>query len=169
VTKSGLIAEDEYMAALDKDLAHIQITVTCMDDERTKEYETADPPSMRLRAISKLQDAGFDVALRISPFIEEYLDFERLNAMDVQKCLIEFLRVNSWIKKWFPAVDYGRYTLKHSNYWHLPLEEKLRLLEKIRLPDVTICEDVSEHYEYWKNNFNPNKLDCCNLRQKTRP
>ena len=30
--------------------------------------------------------------------------------------------------------------------------------------ELTVCEDVDEHYEYWKNNINPNKEDCCNLR-----
>lgn len=27
----------------------------------------------------------------------------------------------------------------------------------------TVCEDVTEHYEYWKENYNYNKKDCCNL------
>jgi DNA repair photolyase len=160
VTKSGIVADDEYIAALDKNLAHIQITVTCLDDERSKQYESADPPSARIRAVYDLQKAGYDVALRISPFIEEYIDFTKLNSLKVSKCLIEFLRVNSYIKGWFPGVDYSKYTLKHSNYRHLPLEEKLRLLRKVKLSNVTICEDVSEHYQYWKNHHNPNKLDC---------
>lgn len=34
VTKSDLIATDEYIEVLDKDLAHIQITITCTDDEK---------------------------------------------------------------------------------------------------------------------------------------
>ena len=38
VTKSHIIAEDEYMAILDKDLAHIQITVTTLDDELAATY-----------------------------------------------------------------------------------------------------------------------------------
>ena len=148
VTKSSLIAEDEYMAVLDKNLAHIQITVTCLDDDCAKEYENADLPSTRIEAIYALQDAGFDVALRVSPFIEEYNDFQRLNSLRAAKYIIEFLRVNPWIKKWFPAIDYGKYTLRHHNYWHLPLEDKQRLLGKVYLPNVSICEDVSAHYEY---------------------
>ena len=35
VTKSDLIATDEYMEVLDKDLAHIQVTVTTTDDKRS--------------------------------------------------------------------------------------------------------------------------------------
>ena len=77
---------------------------------------------------------------------------------------MEFLRVNGWIKKWFPDLDYQKYILRQSGYWHLPLEEKIRILEKIHLP-LTVCEDVTEHYEYWKQHINPNPLDCCNLRK----
>ena len=164
VTKSALAADDVYMAVMDKNLAHVQITVTCLDDTTASAYEKANPPSARIKAVYDLQDAGFDVALRISPLIEEYIDLTRLNSLNVNKCLIEFLRVNHWIKRWFPGVDYSKYTIRQSNYRHLPLEEKLRLLEKVELPNVSVCEDVSEHYEYWKNNYNPNKLDCCNLR-----
>lgn len=30
--------------------------------------------------------------------------------------------------------------------------------------EISVCEDVTEHYVYWKNNVNFNKDDCCNLR-----
>jgi DNA repair photolyase len=169
VTKSHIVADREYLEAMDKNLAHIQITVTCLDDERTKRYESASPPSMRVKALTTLQDAGFDAALRISPLIEEYIDFPRFNALEVEKCQVEFLRVNSQIKKWFPGVDYSRYTVRQSNYWHLPLEEKLRVLAKLNLPNVSVCEDVSEHYAYWRRYVNPNKWDCCNLDRGVWP
>ena len=29
--------------------------------------------------------------------------------------------------------------------------------------EKSICEDVPEHWEYWKTNFNNNPNDCCNL------
>ena len=122
VTKSHLAANAEYIKIYDKTLAHIQITVTCFDDKKAGEYENASPPSMRLKAFSDLQKAGFDVALRLSPLIEEYIDFEYLNSLEIQKCMAEFLRVNGFIKKWFPQVDYSKYTLRHSNYYHLPLD-----------------------------------------------
>ena len=31
--------------------------------------------------------------------------------------------------------------------------------------EKTVCEDETEAYNYWKNNFNVNKNDCCNLRK----
>lgn len=165
VTKSSMIADDEYINIMDKKLAHIQITYTCTDDELYKklDYEKASLPSQRVNAIKKLQEKGFDVAIRLSPLIEEYIDFDKLNSLGVEKAIVEFLRVNHWIKKWF-NIDYSKYKLKQSGYEHLPLEYKKAILDKIKIPIISICEDYTEHYEYWKENFNPNKDDCCNLR-----
>lgn len=59
VTKSDLIATDEYMAVLDKELAHIQITVTTTDDDLSLSYEKAVVPSRRIAAIEKLYEARF--------------------------------------------------------------------------------------------------------------
>ena len=165
VTKSDLVADDAYIKVMDKDLAHIQITVTCVDDDLylEKKYEKAPVPSRRIEAIKKLQDAGFDVAIRLSPLMEEYMDFEKLNGLGINKGVVEFLRVNHWIQKWFD-VDFSKYTIKEGGYLHLPLEEKLRIIKKIHGMELTVCEDVDSHYNYWKFHFNPNKDDCCNLR-----
>ena len=166
VTKSHLVANEEYMKIYDKDLAHFQITTTCLDDSLYKEldYEKASLPSKRIEAIKKLQDSGFDVAIRLSPLIEEYIDFNKLNSLGIDKAIVEFLRVNHWIQKWF-NIDYSKFTLNENGYKHLPLEEKKRILDKVKIPTISICEDVSAHYDYWTNNFNPNKEDCCNLRR----
>ena len=165
VTKSPLVASDEYMAILDKELAHIQITVTTTDDELSRTYEKAPLPSERIKAIEKLQENGFDVTLRLSPFIPEYIDYDRLNAVRCDKILIEFLRVKSWIQKWFD-IDYSDWTVKQSGYRHLPLEKKKELLKNITgFAQITVCEDESEAYEYWKANVNHNPDDCCNLRR----
>jgi DNA repair photolyase len=166
VTKSHLVANDEYMKIYDKDLAHFQITTTCLDDDLYKklDYEKASVPSKRIEAIKKLQDNGFDVAIRLSPLIEEYIDFDKLNSLGIEKAIVEFLRVNHWIEKWF-NIDYSKFALKENGYKHLPLEEKKRILSKVKIPIISICEDVDNHYNYWKDNFNPNKEDCCNLRR----
>lgn len=166
VTKSHLVGNDEYMQIYDKNLAHFQITTTCLDDELYKQldYEKASLPSKRIEAIRKLQDNGFDVAIRLSPLIEEYIDFDKLNNLGIEKAIVEFLRVNHWIRKWF-NIDYSKFKLKENGYEHLPLEEKKRILEKVKIPIVSVCEDVDVHYNYWKESFNPNKNDCCNLRR----
>lgn len=165
VTKSPLVASDEYMAVMDRDLAHIQVSVTTTDDQKSLEYEKAAPPSKRIAAIEKLQRNGFDVQLRLSPFIEEYIDFDVLNQVRCDKILVEFLRVNHWVKKWFD-INYSRYTLKEGGYLHLPLEEKRRMLEQITgFKELSVCEDVNSHYLYWQDNLNVNPADCCNLRR----
>ena len=163
VTKSHLVANDEYIEIMDKDLAHIQITVTTLDDEKSLEYEKASIPSKRIEAIKKLQDKGFDIAIRLSPLLPEYMDFDKLNSLGIEKSIVEFLRVNTWIKKWF-NIDYSKYTLKEGGYLHLPLNEKKKLLGKIKIPTISICEDVSSHFDYWREHVNPNKNDCCNLK-----
>jgi len=165
VTKSSLIARDDYIKILDKDLAHIQISITSTSDEISKKYEKASLPSQRIRAVEKLQKLGFDVQVRLSPFIEEWIDYDKINSIQCDKIIVEFLRVNGFIKKWLD-IDYSKYTLQQSNYYHLPLEEKKKMLSNIKnFKEISICEDVTEHYNYWKDNVNCNKLDCCNLRK----
>lgn len=157
VTKSNLILD--YMSILDKDLAHIQITTTWIPCEKAVSTER------RIRAIETLHRAGFDTAVRLSPFVPQFVDFGRLNSIDCPKIIVEFLRVNHWIKKWLP-LDYSDYTVKQSGYQHLPLERKIEYLSKVTgFDQVSVCEDVTEHYAYWREAVNHNKGDCCNLRR----
>lgn len=156
VTKSDLICE--YMDILDKGLAHIQISVTWIPCEKSVSTER------RIAAIEKLHAAGYDVAVRLSPFVPRFVDFDRLNSIKCNKIIVEFLRVNHWIKKWLP-LDYSEYTVKQSGYEHLPLDKKIEALAKVTgFDEVSVCEDVTEHYEYWRECVNYNKADCCNLR-----
>ena len=164
VTKSAMVAEAEYIGSMDRDLAHIQVTVTTTDPSLSASYEKASLPKDRIAAIEKLYDGGFDIALRLSPYIPEFVDLDELSKVRCDKILIEFLRVNSWIKKWFD-IDYSEYTLKQSGYCHLPLEKKIEYVGRIKgFEQVTVCDDEDGAYEYWKHNFNPNSEDCCNLR-----
>lgn len=164
VTKGAMVADDEYIELMDKNLAHIQVSITTTDDEFCKTYEHASAPSKRITAIEKLQENGFDVQLRLSPFIPQYIDFDILNNVKCDKILIEFLRVNTWIKRWFD-IDYSEYTVRQNNYLHLPLEKKLKYLSNITgFKEMTVCDDEDEAYEYFKHNFNHNPNDCCNLR-----
>lgn len=169
VTKSHLIATDKYLRLLDPKLAHVQISVTNTDDNAAFEYEKCSLTSKRLEAVSKLQDADIDVQLRLSPYIPGFIDPNIISAYGVRRCLVEFLRVNHWIKKWLEGtVDLSPYTLKEGAYRHLPLETKIKELNWLRdrLPDVefTVGDDLVEHWQYWRDNVNPNPNDCCNLR-----
>ena len=160
VTKSDMVCE--YMNLLDKSLAHIQMTITFAPCEKAVSMER------RIKAVEKLYNAGFDVAVRLSPFIPQFVDYERVNRINCNKIIVEFLRVNHWIKKWLP-LDYSGYTVKQSGYQHLPLSKKIEYLSKITgFDEVSVCEDVTEHFEYWKEAVNFNKEDCCNLRKQER-
>lgn len=161
VTKSDMVCE--YMDILDKQLAHIQISTTWIPCEKAVSTER------RIKAIETLYDAGFDAAVRLSPFLPQFVDFERLNNIRCEKIIVEFLRVNHWIKKWLP-LDYSEYTVKQSGYEHLPLEKKIEYLSKVTgFSEVSVCEDVTEHYDYWRECVNFNKEDCCNLRKDVKP
>lgn len=164
VTKSDLVADDRYIAVLDPALAHIQVTITTTDDALCRTYEHAPAPSRRIAAVEKLQALGYDVQVRLSPFIPEYVDLDAINAIKCDKILIEFLKVSPWIKKWFD-IDYTPYVVSQSGYLHRTLNDKKNLISKITgFKEVSVCEDETVAYDYWKNHFNPNPDDCCNLR-----
>jgi len=163
VTKSPLIAYPYFIKAMDRELAHIQVSVTCLNSEMAKTYEGARPAEERIKAVLTLQKQGFDVAIRLSPLIEELMDFDTINSLGIDRCIVEFLRINGMQMK-LPAMDYSKYTLYYGNCRHLPLDEKIRILSKVKIPTISVCEKVPEHYDYWQQNFNPNPADCCNLR-----
>ena len=164
VTKSAMVADDMYMEIMDKELAHIQISITMTDDETCAKYEKASLPSERIAAIEKLHRAGFDVSVRLSPLIPGMYDPAIINAIDCDKLLVEFLRYDGLIKKWFD-IDWSEWSVKDANYGHLTLERKKELLEELsNFKEVSVCEDCSDHYAYWRDNFNPKPTDCCNLR-----
>lgn len=166
VTKSHYVANDEYIEVMDKDLAHIQITTTTFDDELSLKYEKASVPSKRVQAIEKLQALGFDVAFRLSPYVEGWVDFDKLNQVKCDKILVEFLRVNQTIMRRFPVSE-DDFPVHEAGYLHMSLEKKLEVLSKITgFKEVSVCDDNSEGYDYFKEHFNPNPDDCCNLRKK---
>lgn len=168
VTKSHTVANDEYIKIYDIKLAHFQISITTTNDEKSIEYEKASLPSKRIKAIEKLQSLGFDVSIRLSPFIPENIDYKTLNSIQCSKILIEFLKVNYNVKKWF-KIDYSNYTLKFGGFEHLQLTDKIRLIEKITaFKELSVGEYVEEHYNYFSENVNYTKNDCCNLRLPMR-
>ena len=174
VTKSHLIATDRYLSVLDPKLAHVQISVTNTDDAQALRYEKASLTSKRLEALKILQNFGggqVDVSLRLSPYIESFIDKSVIAEFAPRKVLVEFLRINHWIVRWLSDVgifDLTGYTHKHGGYQHLPLETKMRQVELLRKAllntEISLCEDVPEHHAYWKT-INPNSDDCCNLAQ----
>ena len=165
VTKSHHVADPEYIKVMDPALAHIQITTTTFDATLAAKYEKASPPEKRVQAIELLQSLGYDTFFRLSPYVEGWIDFDRLNSVKCDKILIEFLRVSPTILKRFP-VDEADFPVHEATYYHMSLEKKLEVLSKITgFKEVTVCDDNSEHYEYFRDHFNPDPNDCCNLRK----
>lgn len=148
VTKSDMVAEERYLDVMDPRLAHIQISVTATDDVLARTYERAVPPSRRIAAVEKLQRRGFDTALRLSPFIPQFVDTDRINSVKCAKVLVEFLRINGHISRLFD-IDLSGYVLSQGGYRHLSLEDKVGFLERITSFDsLSVCEDVTAHYAY---------------------
>lgn len=157
VTKSDLICD--YIDILDKHLAHIQVSITWIPCEKAVSTER------RIKAIEKLYAEGFDVAVRLSPYVPQFVNYERLNSIKCNKIIVEFLRVNHWIKKWLP-LDYSDYTVKQSGYEHLPLSKKIEYLSRVTgFDEMSVCEDEDQAYAYFRECVNKNPGDCCNLRK----
>lgn len=166
VTKSDLVANDEYIDIYNKDLAHFQISLSSTDERKCCEYEKASSPYKRISAIEKLSQLGFDVSIRLSPLLYEHTDFNIINKIKCNKILIEFLKVNPFIRKSFD-IDYSSYTLKKGGFCHLTLDHKIKLVNNItKIKQVSVGEYVEEHHQYFKENVNYNKNDCCNLSLK---
>ena len=169
VTKSPMIAEDEYIDLMDKDLAHVQFTLTFTDDEQYREtgIEKAPIPSKRIEAIEKLEASGIDTCIRLLPYIPEFIDLDVLDEIKCDKVLVEFLRVNHWIEKWLGnKCDLSMYTKNFHGYNHLPFKIKKELVDRMsNKHTITVCDFEPEHLDYWKKEYNPNKDDCCNLRK----
>lgn len=166
ITKSDLIATDEYLEVLDKDLAHIQITITSTNDELAAKYEHATRPSDRIKAIEKLQKLWYDVQIRLSPFVPWLCKPEEINKIKCDKLLIEFLRVNWFIKRRFAEyINDKDFSLNYHWYNHLTFERKKELVKDFKIKEITVCDFDPQHIDYRKKEFNPNKDDCCNLRK----
>lgn len=165
VTKSHMVADDMYLNIMDPKLAHIQVTTTTFDANLSAKHEKASLPEKRVQAIEKLERYGFDTFFRLSPYVDGWIDFDKLNNVKCKKILVEFLRVNTTIAKRF-GVDINDFPVKESSYCHMSLAHKLEVLAGIKgFEEVTVCDDCTEHYNYFRDHFNPNPRDCCNLRK----
>lgn len=160
VTKSDLVADSKYMDIYDNSLAHFQITITSTEDN---DYEKAPSPKNRIKAIERLYHSGFDVCVRLSPFLFDNINLNILNKIKCDKILIEFLKVNPFIKKVF-KINYNDYSFRYGGFEHLQLSQKIKLCNLVNgFSKVSVGEYVKEHYEYFRDNLNYNPDDCCNL------
>lgn len=155
---------------LDPELAHIQVSVTTTDAKTSAMLETATAPEGRIWAVDRLTEAGMDAQIRMSPFLPGLVDLDRIARTRTPRMVVEFLRVNSWTRKWLGGyVDLSPYTVKSGGYLHMPLETKVAWIDRIREKtgkEISVCEDEDRAFSYWKERVNPNPDDCCNLKFK---
>ena len=165
VTKSASVAD---CPNLHPQLAHVQISYTHTEGMAPDGYERASPPADRLRAAEDLHRRGIDTQIRLSPLVPEYIDLNKVIDSPVPKVLVEFLRINPFIEKALPYLDTSEWTLRAGGYRHLPLERKKEIIRPLIAmgKKISVCEDVPEHYEYWREHVNHNPADCCNLRRR---
>ena len=161
VTKGALVADCKEISPK---LGHVQMSITHTHEPPIKDFEQASPWEDRLKAIETIYDRNIDAQIRLSPMIPGFIDPEIILASKVDKVLVEFLRVNTFIKRNMHS-QFKPWTEQSGAYHHLPLGKKITMLKpyfgKKRL---TICEDHPEHYEYFLHNINANPADCCDLR-----
>jgi DNA repair photolyase len=75
LTRSDLLAQDDYIALLDKDLCSVQYSMASTNEKLSSIIEAGAPsPARRLAAIKKISDAGFWVTVRINPILPIYPD-----------------------------------------------------------------------------------------------
>lgn len=167
VTKSDLIANEEYLDILNPNLAHIQVSIPTNDDKVLNATDNAPNFESRKNTVETLFDNDFDVNLRLSPFLYETADYDVINDINVDKCLVEFLRVKSTENNSLTDfMSFNKYVINEGGYKHLRLTEKLNTLKKLQFKELSVCDDVKEHYNYFKKYLNYNTEDCCNLRLK---
>lgn len=167
VTKSDLIIKPEYLRILDKTLAHIQISIPSTEDKILELTDNAPSYERRKKAIETLYNKDYDVSLRLAPVFYDTLDYKKIHEIQVDKCLVEFLRLKSLSRNNIlrQATDFRKYTYKEGGYYHLPLKIKKQVLNRLHFKEMSVCEDVHTHYHYFQNNYNHNPSDCCNLRK----
>ena len=164
VTKSHLIIRPEYLKVMDKHLAHIQVSIPTTNNEILKKTDNAKSFETRKKTVETLYQNDFDVSVRLAPFLYNTADFSKINEIQSDKCLVEFLRINNNAKRGLQGiVDFDEYTVNEGGCKHLPLDKKLRILSKLKFPRLSVCDDVQEHYEYFLKNVCANPNDCCDL------
>lgn len=165
VSKSDLLIDEEYLQLFDKKLAHIQISIPTNNNEVLAATDNAKPFEVRKNVVETLYEQGFDVSLRLAPILYNTINYDEINNIQVNKCLVEFLRLKTVsIKNPLNKVmNLNNYTYREGGYYHLPLKIKLKILNKLHFNEMSVCEDVKSHYDYFKKQYNHNPDDCCNL------
>lgn len=74
-TRSDLVAADNYISLMDKNLCAVQFSICGTSDELTKKIEPGAPSNQRrFKALRKLSDEGFWTTVRLNPLFPTYPD-----------------------------------------------------------------------------------------------
>jgi len=74
-THSNLVAEDDYLALLRKDLCSVQMSISSVNDEMNRKLEPGAPTAKkRLEALKKLAGEGFWTTVRVNPLFPTHPD-----------------------------------------------------------------------------------------------
>lgn len=74
-TRSDLVADDEYMREMDTRLASVQMSISSINAELTRQIEPGAPaPRKRLAALQTLSQNGFWTTVRLNPLFPIYPD-----------------------------------------------------------------------------------------------
>ncbi|MBX3018775.1 MAG: radical SAM protein [Bdellovibrionaceae bacterium] len=75
ITRSDLVAHDDYIKLLRKDLCSVQFSIASTNDELNRKIEPGAPSAKRrLKALEKLNQAGLWTAVRINPMFPIHPD-----------------------------------------------------------------------------------------------
>ena len=75
LTKDHLVADDRYLSLYDRDISYLQITITTLNEEISRNMERgASIPQERLEAVKKLVGEKLRVAVRINPMFPIFPD-----------------------------------------------------------------------------------------------
>ena len=73
--RSDLVADDEYVQAMDPRLTSVQMSISSINRELTRQLEPGAPaPNKRLQALQKLAEHGLWTTVRINPLFPIYPD-----------------------------------------------------------------------------------------------
>lgn len=74
-TRSDLVADDQYMKLMDKNLVSVQFSISGNNDYLIRRLEPGAPSSQRrFAALKKLNQAGFWTTVRVNPLFPRYPD-----------------------------------------------------------------------------------------------
>ena len=83
-TRSDLVAHDDYIKLLNKDLCSVQFSISGNNNKFTRIIEPGAPSyERRLKALEKLNKAGFWTTVRINPLFPKYPDGYFTDSMSI--------------------------------------------------------------------------------------